>query len=105
MAKVADFGWQPDISPDEWTGTTHYMAPEFAALRQLAEDDAPIPQDAHKLVSRPADVFSFGVMLWEIMSFGRAPYGAYKASEIKAEVSAGKRLERSMHYRPTRVPS
>jgi serine/threonine protein kinase len=64
VAKVADFGWQPDISPDEWTGTTHYMAPEFAVLR----DAANILSDAHKLVSRPADVFSFGVMLWQVLS-------------------------------------
>ena len=32
MAKVADFGWRPDIEPEEWTGTTQYMAPEFSEI-------------------------------------------------------------------------
>jgi serine/threonine protein kinase len=42
-----------------------------------------------------SDVWSFGVLLWEVMSYARAPFGAFKASEIATEVLSGKRLERS----------
>eukprot|EP01048_Picozoa_sp_COSAG05_P026844 COSAG05_NODE_7536_length_799_cov_6710.162857_1_plen_191_part_10 len=37
VAKVADFGWRPDIEQEEWTGTTQYMAPEFG--KSLASND------------------------------------------------------------------
>jgi serine/threonine protein kinase/Ran GTPase-activating protein (RanGAP) involved in mRNA processing and transport len=41
-----------------------------------------------------SDVWSFGVLLWEVVSYARAPFGAYKAAEIAAEVLNGKRLGR-----------
>jgi serine/threonine protein kinase len=41
-----------------------------------------------------SDVWSFGVLLWEITSYARTPFGTYSAFEIAAEVRAGKRLQR-----------
>ena len=63
VAKVADFGWRPDLPPDEWTGTTHFMAPEFAVVQGLSAPDRLRP----RTVGQPADVFSFGVMLWQMV--------------------------------------
>eukprot|EP01047_Picozoa_sp_COSAG01_P071903 COSAG01_NODE_11289_length_1965_cov_2.263666_1_plen_628_part_10 len=66
-AKIADFGWVPELTQDEWTGTALYMAPEFA-IRNLELDrlmDLPLPTDN---VGPAADVFSFGVLLWEMFA-------------------------------------
>ena len=74
VAKVADFGWRPDITPEEWTGTTQYMAPEFAALQQLGEAEGTHSEkmrgraDTNAEVGQAADVFSFGVILWQMVT-------------------------------------
>ena len=39
-----------------------------------------------------SDVWSFGVLLWELTSFARAPYGALGPREIAEEVAVGNRL-------------
>ncbi len=38
------------------------------------------------------DVWSFGVLMWEITSYARTPFGALGAQEIVAEVNAGRYL-------------
>jgi serine/threonine protein kinase len=42
-----------------------------------------------------SDVWSFAVLLWEVLSFARKPYGTFHPHEIAAEIRAGRRLERS----------
>eukprot|EP01047_Picozoa_sp_COSAG01_P039235 COSAG01_NODE_3229_length_6382_cov_76.522521_2_plen_877_part_00 len=67
IAKIADFGWVPELTQDEWTGTALYMAPEFA-IRNLELDrlmELPLPTDN---VGPATDVFSFGVLLWEMFA-------------------------------------
>jgi serine/threonine protein kinase len=45
--------------------------------------------------STKSDVWSFAVLVWEVMSFARKPYGTFNPSEIAAEVRAGRRLDRA----------
>ncbi|XP_075467433.1 megakaryocyte-associated tyrosine-protein kinase isoform X1 [Ascaphus truei] len=79
-AKVSDFGLskaqlQPeDLSrlPVKWT------APE--ALR-------------HNKFSSRSDVWSFGVLLWEVYSYGRAPYPKMSVKEVVEGVQRGYRME------------
>jgi serine/threonine protein kinase len=40
-----------------------------------------------------SDVWAFGVMLWEVLSFARKPYGTFHPSEIAKEVRSGRRLD------------
>ncbi len=39
-----------------------------------------------------SDVWAFGVLLWEMASFARTPYGACNAEEITRDVQGGFRL-------------
>jgi serine/threonine protein kinase len=45
--------------------------------------------------STKSDVWSFAVLMWEVFSFARKPFGAFHPHEIAAEVRAGRRLERA----------
>ncbi|XP_007906181.1 megakaryocyte-associated tyrosine-protein kinase isoform X2 [Callorhinchus milii] len=80
VAKVSDFGLAKGASnkqdqaklPIKWT------APE--ALKQ------------HKF-STKSDVWSYGIFLWELFSYGRAPYPKMSLTEVTAEVANGYRME------------
>jgi len=63
-AKICDFGLARRVPEDASlltaeTGTYRWMAPEIIA---------------HKSYGTEVDVFSFGVMCWEIVTGGRLPY-------------------------------
>jgi len=46
-----------------------------------------------QIFSSASDVWSFGVLMWELFNPGVTPYGAKKNTIIIAEVSAGRRLD------------
>ncbi|MEE6516221.1 hypothetical protein FKM82_025501 [Ascaphus truei] len=80
IAKVSDFGLTKEASaiqdssklPVKWT------APE--ALRE-------------KLFSTKSDVWSFGILLWEIYSFGRVPYPRIALKDVVPRVEKGYKME------------
>ncbi|XP_065188437.1 tyrosine-protein kinase CSK-like [Sycon ciliatum] len=79
-AKVSDFGLARDAThnleggkfPIKWT------APE--ALR-------------HSKFSTKSDVWSYGIMLWELYSFGRVPYPRVPLAEVTQHVESGYRMD------------
>lgn len=83
--KLSNFGQSRDV----------YMSQEYV---RLSEKRLSIrwmaPESLTKgLFSSKSDVWAFGVLMWEIFSLGRTPYGALKVREIGQEVAAGRRLE------------
>jgi hypothetical protein len=46
----------------------------------------------HHIFSTKSDVWSFGVLLWEIMTFGCTPFGDMAARDVSAHVCSGQIL-------------
>ncbi|XP_041980474.1 tyrosine-protein kinase CSK isoform X2 [Aricia agestis] len=86
-AKVADFGLaRPDSAPDD----------PADALRVQAK--LPIKWTAPEALkynkfSNKSDMWSFGILLWEIYSFGRVPYPRIPLAEVVRHVERGYRME------------
>ncbi|VEL07178.1 unnamed protein product [Protopolystoma xenopodis] len=78
---VADFGLCREANSHEVSGKVaiKWTAPE--AVR-------------HNQFTPASDMWSFGVLLWEIYSFGRLPYLGISVNDVLAEVESGYRLPR-----------
>ena len=88
IAKVADFGLSKKFDQnmqnyvkDEETSRT--MVPwKWMALEYLLDG----------FLTLKSDVWSFGVLLWEMMSFGRIPYGQQGYEDLVTKLENGYRL-------------
>lgn len=80
IAKVSDFGLTKEASSSQDTAKLpiKWTAPE--ALRE-------------KRFSTKSDVWSFGVLLWEIYSFGRVPYPRIPLKEVVPRVEKGYKMD------------
>ncbi|KAK2509971.1 hypothetical protein MC885_004342, partial [Smutsia gigantea] len=80
VAKVSDFGLTKEASCTQDTGKlpVKWTAPE--ALRE-------------KKFSTKSDVWSFGILLWEIYSFGRVPYPRIPLKDVVPRVEKGYKMD------------
>jgi len=89
ICKVADFGFSRDVMANniyerksEGRLPIRWMAPE--ALYD-------------NVYTTKTDVWSFGVLMWEIVTLGSTPYPGMSGSEVMKRVREGHRLEKPEH--------
>lgn len=89
ICKVADFGFSRDIMIDniyerksEGRLPIRWMAPE-----SLYDN----------IYTTKTDVWSYGVLMWEIATLGSTPYPGISGSEVMKKVKEGHRLEKPEH--------
>lgn len=88
--KIADFGLtRPlDEGKDHWQSDVVMKLPvKWCSIEAL--DD--------RIFSEQSDVWAFGVVLWETMSYGRMPYDQLKTQEVQRKVRDGLRLDHPPH--------
>jgi len=89
ICKVADFGFSRDVMANniyerksEGRLPIRWMAPE--ALYD-------------NVYTTKTDVWSFGVLMWEIVTLGSTPYPGMSGSEVMKQVGEGHRLDKPDH--------
>nr|BAA81724.2 protein tyrosine kinase [Ephydatia fluviatilis] len=86
LVKITDFGLTRIID----VGESHYKATGgMVPLRWMAPESIFLFEYTHK-----SDVWSFGVTIWEILTFGRLPYKGKNGKEVSQLVKNGQQLER-----------
>ncbi|OWF41353.1 Leukocyte tyrosine kinase receptor [Mizuhopecten yessoensis] len=92
VAKMADFGLARDIiQNDSYQKCGRSMLP----VRWL-----PPESYLEGIFSTKSDVWAYGILLWEIFSFGYDPYPSMKCEEMMAKVNGGQRMAA-----PSRCPT
>jgi serine/threonine protein kinase len=82
LVKVADFGLSRVLQSEYYSMTSTKFPVKWGAPEVLE----------YGKFTLKSDVWSFGVLLWELWSFGRIPYTQYSNSETVEKVLAGYRL-------------
>lgn len=83
--KITDFGLAKLLSSDsdEYKATGGKMPFKWLALESLR----------HRIFTSKSDVWSFGVTVWELLTFGKRPYENIKSQDILAAIEGGLKLE------------
>ncbi|XP_027057113.1 cytoplasmic tyrosine-protein kinase BMX-like isoform X3 [Pocillopora damicornis] len=83
--KITDFSLARDVNTTNLNdkGIRSRLLVKWTALEGLAEEGQ---------FSEKSDVWSFGVVLWEIVTLAKAPYQAIDSSKMEQHLQAGHRL-------------
>uniref|UniRef100_A0A8D8TU21 receptor protein-tyrosine kinase n=1 Tax=Cacopsylla melanoneura TaxID=428564 RepID=A0A8D8TU21_9HEMI len=90
ILKIADFGLARDVQAKEyyWMDSQPVLPYKWMAPESLS----------HHLFKYESDVWSYGVLLWEIMTFGEAPYPSIQGwDSMVPYLRSGHRLEKPSH--------
>ena len=87
LVKVADFGLTRHVSKPDEIYTAHVGA-KFP-IKWTAPEGL-----AYNKFSTKSDVWSFGVLLWEIATYGMTPYPGVELSEVFYTLNSGHRMGR-----------
>ncbi|EDO47097.1 predicted protein, partial [Nematostella vectensis] len=84
VMKIADFGLARDIYKEEhYVKTTAGLLPvKWMAIEALVD----------QVYTHSSDVWSFGVLLWEIFTLGGSPYPGLPANEVYQYLMEGQRM-------------
>jgi len=87
VVKLADFGLTRELDP----GTNRYLLKKTAKLpvRWVALEALETG-----VFSQASDVWAFGVLVWEVLSYGVLPYADVANAQVQKRVKGGLRLER-----------
>ncbi|XP_053391930.1 uncharacterized protein LOC123531686 [Mercenaria mercenaria] len=85
--KIAGFGPQPDENKD---GDGQANKRERIPIKWMAPECLKSTADA----TEKSDVWSYGIVVWEIFSLGESPYGNTKGRDIPAKLKEGFRLQK-----------
>lgn len=86
IVKVADFGLSRYVLDDEYTSSLGTKFPVRWSPPEVL---------MYSKFSSKSDVWSFGVLMWEIFTLGRMPYERFNNFEVTDHIAKGLRL-----YRP-----
>lgn len=88
VLKVADFGLARDIYKEEnYVKTTSGLLPvKWMAIEALVD----------RVYTHKSDVWSFGVLLWELFTLGGSPYPGLPANEVYQYLMEGNRMEQPL---------
>ncbi|KAF5299462.1 hypothetical protein FQR65_LT01042 [Abscondita terminalis] len=91
VCKVADFGFARDVI-------------ESHVYERKSEGRLPIrwmaPESLYdNIFTVKSDVWSFGVLIWEVVTLGSTPYTGLSAAEVMKKIRDGYRLEKPEHCR------
>ena len=84
VAKVADFGLAKKFYEAIYQKTSRVMVPWKWMAPEFLTDD---------IFTLKSDVWSYAVLFWEILSFGKIPYGQQQYEEVLEKLKNGYRLQ------------